>query len=98
MNYDNTNYELVIGKIGPKQNGILLNNQAGSQSGITYGFILEDGKLVKALNENKINLISINTENEIMDINKDGILEFSILTIDPENRDPSTKDANKIKK
>ena len=97
MNYDNTNYELVIGKIGPEQNGILLNNQAGSQSGITYGFILDEGSLVSVLNGSKINLVSINTDNEIMDINNDGILEFSIVTINPEANDQSTKDVGKIK-
>ncbi|NLY44804.1 MAG: hypothetical protein GX053_02265 [Tissierella sp.] len=97
MNYDNTNYELVIGKIGPNQNGILLNNQAGSQSGVTYGFILDDGNLVNVLNSNIINLVSINTENEIKDIDKDGVLEFSIITIDPESTDDSMKNSHKIK-
>lgn len=97
MNYDNTNYELLIGKIGPGQNGILLNNQAASQSGVTYGFILEEGNLVSVLNGSKINLVSINTDNEIKDIDKDGILEFSIVTLDPESNDESTKDVNKIK-
>ncbi|MDR7869311.1 MAG: hypothetical protein RIN55_00530 [Tissierellaceae bacterium] len=96
MNYDNTNYELVIGKIGPNQNGILLNNQVGSQSGITYGFIFSKGNLVSILNENKVNLVSIDTKNEIKDIDKDNILEFSIYTIDPESTDQSIKNSDKI--
>lgn len=97
MNYDNTNYELVIGKIGPEKNGILLNNQAGSQSGVTYGFILDEGSLVNVLNSNKINLVSISTDNEIMDIDKDGVLEFSIIAMDPESTDKSAKNPGKIK-
>ena len=97
MNYDNTNYALVIGKVGPEQNGILLNNQAGSQSAITYGFILDDGNLVSILNPNKINLVSINTENEIKDMDKDGILEFSIITIDPESNMADNKTIDRIK-
>ncbi len=97
MNYDNTNYQLVIGPIGPKQNGILLNNQAGSQSGVTYGFIFKEGSLVNILNSNKINLVSVSTDNEIKDIDKDGILEFSTITINPESTDESTKNSSKIK-
>lgn len=97
MNYDNTNYDLVIGKIGPNQAGILLNNQAGSQSGITYGFILDEGNLVSVLNGNKINLVSVSTENEIADIDNDGILEFSVVTIDPESVSLNNKESEKIK-
>ena len=97
MNYDNTNYELVIGKVGPEQKGILLNNQAGSQSGITYGFILDNGNLVSILNEKKVNLVSINTDNEIKDIDHDGILEFSVYTIDPESANQSIEDSDKIR-
>ena len=99
MNYDNTNYDLKIGKIGPEQNGVLLNNQVGSQSGITYGFILENRKLVSVLNENKINLVSINTENEIRDIDNDGILENridSVHTLDPESKEQSSNNSDRI--
>lgn len=96
MNYDNTNYDLIIGKIGHQQNGILLNNQVGSQSGITYGFRLENGRLVSILNENKVNLVSTNTENEIRDIDDDGILEFSVHTINPESRDLSSNNSDRI--
>ncbi len=96
MNYDNTNYQLAIGKIGPNQKGILVNNQVGSQSGVTYGFILEDGKLVSILNENKVNLISINTDNAIKDIDGDGILEFSINTINPESKKESSNSPDTI--
>lgn len=97
MNYDNTNYELVIGKVGPEQNGILLNNQAGSQSGVTYGFILDKGNLVSILNEKKVNLVSIHTNNEIKDIDHDGILEFSVYTIDPESTNQTIEDSDKIR-
>src|SRR5699024_5725676 len=97
MNYDNTNYELVIGQIAKGQNGIYLNNQVGSQSGITYGFILQEDKLVSILNEKKINLISTSTDNEIKDINNDGILEFSVYTVDPESEDQDPLHSDKIK-
>lgn len=97
MNYDNTNYQLVIGEIGHEQSGILLNNQVGSQSGITYGFILDEGKLVSVLNEKKVNLVSINTDNEIKDIDDDGILEFSINTINPESTDQTINSPDKIR-
>lgn len=57
MNFDNTNYDLTIGKISKSQNGIYLNNQVGAHSGVTYGFILKEGKLSSILNEkNESNL------------------------------------------
>lgn len=96
MNYDNTNYNMVVGKLGPDQNGILMHNQVGSQSGITYGFVLNGTKLKNILNENKINLVSINTYNQIRDIDKDGVLEFSIYAMDPESLDQSIENSDKI--
>lgn len=96
MNYDNTNYEIAIGKISEATKGILLNNSVGAHSGITYGFILEDNKLKSILNENKISLISIYTENQIKDIDNDGILEFSIFTIDPETEGKNIEDSDKM--
>ena len=96
MNYDNTNYGLVIGKVGEDKNGILLNNQVGSQSGITYGFILDEGILVSILNEKKVNLVSINNDNMIKDIDGDGILEFSIITKNPESVEEANNNPDKI--
>ncbi len=85
MNYDKTNYQLELGKVSQDRNGIYLNNYAGSNFAITYGFILKDSKLVNILNPKKVNLISFNDDNEIKDYNDSGILEFSISAIDPEN-------------
>ena len=96
MNYDNTNYQIIIGKISDDHNGILLNNQVGAHSGITYGFILKDGKLESILDEGKISLLSIYTSNEIKDINNDGILEFSIYIADPETEDSSSVGSDKM--
>ncbi|MDD2446464.1 MAG: hypothetical protein PHY91_02070 [Tissierellia bacterium] len=96
MNYDNSNYLLVTGKISEDQNGILLSNQVGGNAGITYGYILENGKLKSILNDKKISLISVTTENEIKDIDRDGILEFSIYTIDPETENTSPETADKM--
>lgn len=97
MNYDNTNYQLIVGKISETQNGIYLNNQVGAHSGITYGFVLEEGSLVSILDDKKINLLSVYTSNEIKDIDNDGILEFSIYTLDPETSDLSSVDSDKIR-
>lgn len=96
MNYDNTNYQIIIGKISEEQNGLLLNNSVGAHSGLTYGFILKDGKLKNVLDEKKISLISIYTNNEIKDIDNDGILEFSIYTVDPETEDSSVAGSDKM--
>lgn len=96
MNYDNTNYLLVAGKVSPTQNGILMSNQVGAHSGLTYGFILENGKLKSILNDKKISLLSAYTNNEIKDIDEDGVLEFSIYTIDPETSEQNFRDSDKM--
>ncbi len=96
MYYDNTNYQLVVGNISNDQVGILLNNQVGAHSGMTRGFILEDGKLKNIFDENKISLLSIYPNNEIRDIDYDGILEFSIYTIDPETEETTVVDSDKM--
>ena len=96
MNYDNTNYGMKIGMLSESTSGIYLSNQVGSQAGITYGFTMLDGKLVPVLNPKKINLFSVSTSNGIEDIDQDGILEFSVYTIDPETSEKNTKDADKI--
>lgn len=96
MSFDNSNYAMKIGQISENQKGLLLNNSVGAHSGLTYGFILENGKLKSILDHKKTSLISIYTENEIRDINNDGILEFSIITIDPETEDTSVENADKM--
>ena len=96
MNYDHDNYQLVIGKISKDKSGLLLNNTVGAHSGLTYGFVLENGKLKSIFNENKTSLISVYPENEIKDIDEDGILEFSIYSIDPETTDTSLSGADKL--
>ena len=96
MNYDNLNNLLVVGKISPTQNGIYLSNQVGAKAGVNYGYILENNKLKNILNDKKISLISIDTSNEIKDTDGDGILEFSIYTIDPETTDQSSVGSDKL--
>lgn len=96
MNYDNANYLLKVGKISPDQNGILLSNEVGAHSTMTYGYILQDGKLKSILNEKKISLISVYSSNEIRDIDDDGVLEFSIYTIDPETEEQSSVGSDKL--
>lgn len=96
MGFDNSNYDMKIGRISENQRGLLLNNNIGTHSGLTYGFIFENGKLKSILNDKKSLLISIYTENEIMDINNDGILNFSIVTIDPETEDITIEGSDKM--
>lgn len=85
MNYDKSNYQLVLGKVSENINGLYLNNYAGSNFTVTYGFVLKDDKLLNILNPKKVNLISFSDDNEIKDYNDNGILEFSISAVDPEN-------------
>lgn len=96
MNYDNSNHQLVIGRISGNQNGILLSNQVGANATVTYGYILRDGKLSNILNDKKISLISNSAGNEIKDIDNDGILEFSIYTADPEAIEKDIANSAKI--
>lgn len=96
MNYDNNNYQMEIGKLSENQNGLLLNNQVGAHSGITYGYILKNNKLKSILNDKKLNLLSVYTSNAIKDQDEDGILEFSIYTIDPETVEQSAVGSDKI--
>lgn len=96
MNYDNTNHILKTGFLSDTQQGILISNQVGSQASVTYGFILEGGKLKSILNPKKINLVSVTANNSIEDMNGDGILDFSIYTIDPETKLSDSKEAERI--
>lgn len=96
MNFDVSNYQMEIGNLSEEDKGILLNNNVGKRSGITYGFKLKDNKLISILNSKKMNLVSIFTENQIRDINNDGILEFSIYTVDPETEDITADGSDKM--
>lgn len=92
MNHDTSNHLLQIGNVSEDKAGLFVSNNAGAHSTVTYGFTLEDGKLKSILNDNKISLISIYPENQIKDIDNDGILEFSIYTRDPEKGQSTSKD------
>lgn len=96
MNFDVSNYQMEIGNISEEEKGIFLNNNVGKSSGITYGFKLKDHKLQNILNSNKINLVSIFTRNQIKDINNDGILNFSVYTVDPETEDVTAEGSDKM--
>lgn len=96
MGFDISNYEMKIGNISEKQRGLLLNNNIGTHSGVTYGFILENGKLKQIINNKKVPLISLYNENEIKDINNDGILNFSVISIDPETENTTIKGSDKM--
>lgn len=92
MNHDTSNHLLEIGRISQDQSGLFVSNNVGAHSTITYGFTLEEGKLKSILNDNKLSLISIFPENQIEDIDDDGILEFSIYTVNPETSQSSSND------
>ncbi len=96
MNYDNANNILKLGMLSKEQAGILINNQVGIKAAVTYGYILEDGKLKSILNPKKVNLISLDSMESIEDIDGDGILEFGIFTVDPETEETKVEDAKKI--
>lgn len=96
MNYDNANYLLKLGMLSESQQGIFLTNQVGLKAGVTYGYIVENEKLRSILNPTRVNLISVNAMETIEDIDGDGILEFGILTIDPETEETTALDANKV--
>lgn len=96
MNFDASNYQIEIGNLSKEKSGILLNNDVGKRSGMTYGFILKDDKIKSILNSKKLNLVSILTQNQIKDIDNDGILEFSIYTIDPETEDVTIDGSDKM--
>lgn len=96
MNYDNTNYVLEIGNISKEQKGILLSNQVGSKAGVTYGYILDNKRLKSILNPKKVNLFSVSTSNSVLDIDNDGILEYSLYSIDPESNISEPSEENII--
>lgn len=96
MNYDHENYDLQIGRLSKDVNGIYLSNYVTKGFGMTYGFILRDGKLQSILNDRKLNLISVDTINKIEDIDGDGILEFSIYTVDPESTEKDIHHKDKL--
>lgn len=96
MNYDNANNILKIGMLSKEHAGILVNNQVGVKAAVTYGYILENGQLKNILNPARVNLISLEAVESIEDIDQDGILEFGILTIDPETEETRVEDAKKI--
>lgn len=96
MNYDNANHLLELGVLAKEQPGILLSNQVGVKATVTYGYILQDGALKSILNPKRVNLISFDAIEAIEDIDQDGILEFGILTIDPETEETKVEDAKKV--
>ncbi len=96
MNYDNSNYLIKIGKVSNDQVGVFLMNQVGLKAGVTYAYVVENNKLKSILNPLRINLISYNTLDTIEDIDGDGVVDFGILTIDPETEETNPLDAEKI--
>lgn len=96
MNYDNSNYIIKIGMLSDNQAGVYLINQVGVEAAVTYGYILEDNKIKNILNPKRVNLISFYSMESIKDINQDGILEFGVLTVDPETEETKVEDAQKI--
>ncbi|MBC7086957.1 MAG: hypothetical protein H5T96_00545 [Tissierellales bacterium] len=92
IKYDKENLDLKIGEIYEGKQGIILKNLANENTSVIYVYSIEDGKIVEAINPKKVNLFSIDINNEIRDIDGDGILNFNIYTFDPEaNSDQNSK-------
>ena len=96
MNYDNGVENIIIGEGKTGKNAIFINSNVGAHSGQFYLFTLENDKLVNRISSKKANLLSVYPDGEIKDIDKDGILEFSIQEIDPESADSSSVNSEKI--
>lgn len=96
MNYDNGVENIIIGEGKTGKNAIFINSNVGAHSGQFYLFTLENDKLVNRISSKKANLLSVYPNGEIKDIDKDGILEFSIQEIDPESADSSSVNSEKI--
>ncbi len=84
IKFDKKNIELRVGKISDDKEGIIISNLANDETTVIYVYIIDDGKLVTAINPKKVNLFSINGSPEIKDVDGDGILNFNICTYDPE--------------
>jgi len=92
IKYDKENIKLQIGKISEDKEGIIFCNLANEETTAVYVYLIEDGKLVRAINPRKVNLFSVNNSVEIDDIDGDGVLNFNIYTIDPEgNKDENSE-------
>lgn len=84
IKFDKKNIKLQVGKIADDKEGIIISNLANEETAVIYVYMIEDGKLVNAINPKKVNLFSINKSSDIKDIDGDGILNFNICTYDPE--------------
>jgi hypothetical protein len=92
IKYDKGNIKLQIGKISEDKAGIIFCNLANEETTAVYVYLIEDGKLISAINPRKVNLFSVNNNVEIDDIDGDGVLNFNIYTLDPEgNKDENSK-------
>lgn len=96
MSYDNTSVNLVIGQATKGKNAVFLNTHVGAHSETFYLFTIEDGKFNSRINDKKVRLLSVYTNAQIKDIDKDGILEFSVYDTDPESSDSSSAGSDKI--
>lgn len=96
MNFDNTCVNLVIGQAAKGKNAVFVNTSVGAHSEDFYLFTIENDKFKSRINEKKARLLSVYTSAQIKDIDKDGILEFSVYDIDPESSDSSSAGSDKI--
>lgn len=96
MNYDNTVEDIVIGQGSKGKNAVFVNSHVGAHSEQFYLFTMEDDKLNSKISRKKARLLSVYSNSQIKDIDKDGILEFCIYDIDPESSSSSCADSDKI--
>lgn len=96
MNYANTVESIVIGQGVKGKNAIFVNTSVGAHSGEFQLFTVENGRLKSRINSKKARLLSVYLNNEIKDIDNDGILEFCVYIVDPESSDSSSAGSDKI--
>ncbi|NLY08577.1 MAG: hypothetical protein GXZ11_01555 [Tissierellia bacterium] len=85
MNYDNSNYNMVIGKVSENHNGLILSNNIGIHAGYTYCYYWNGQQLSPMISDRHTNLYSAFPSSKVSDINNDGILDWSIISFIPES-------------
>lgn len=96
MNYDNTCINMVIGQAAKDKNAVFIHTGVGAHSEDFYLFTMENEKLINRINNKQASLLSVYSSAQIKDIDKDGILEFSVYTTDPESGDNSSAGSDKM--
>ena len=96
MEYDNTCVKMVIGAAAPGQNALFMQTGVGAHGEMFHLFLLKEGKLQPAIDNSNARLLSAYASGDITDIDKDGIMEFSIYVEDPDGKGTAMADSDKV--